>query len=81
MKVPFGSVPGVSDQMLKYIRGIKNSQKREYAVRYAIWLMRSENKNQTMEPTPFNCSYIAAQAVRMRLETLKSQLTVNRFAP
>lgn len=62
-----------TDEMLRYIRAIRNSDKRDYATRYAIWLCRSdEDKETVVEPQPFHLSYMAAQAVRISLGKLAS---------
>ena len=57
-------------EMLKYINAIRNSDKRDYATRYAIWLMRGEDKQGIVEPVPFHLTYMGAQAVRMKLNQL-----------
>lgn len=60
-------------EMLNYIRAIRNSHKRDYAIRYAIWLTRDEENKIRPEPQPFNLSEMAAQAVRMNLEKLAAE--------
>ncbi len=49
----------------RYIRAIRNTDKREYAVRYLDYL-----RAYGADPEPVNISYMAAQAVRMRLHQL-----------
>ena len=63
------------ENMVKYIRGIKNTKKSEYANKYAHWLLEPDKVS---EPDANNLiagklSAMAAQAVRMELDGLKEQ--------
>lgn len=48
----------------KYIRSIRNPQKRDYAARYWRWLSEGATG---VEPDKFTLTYMAAQAVRANL--------------
>jgi hypothetical protein len=61
-----------AEAMRKYIAHIRNAEKKDYAQRYAIWLMRND-QSETVAPQPFHLSYMAAQAVRMSLDTNGTQ--------
>jgi hypothetical protein len=50
----------------QYIRAIRNVAKRAYAEKYLEYL----RTNGVREPVPFDLSYLAAQAVRIRLDSL-----------
>jgi hypothetical protein len=65
-----------SDAMLKYIRSIRNANKKDYATRYAIWLARGEDAVDVTEPVPFHLSYMGAQSVRMALYAIQRQEAV-----
>jgi len=54
----------------QYIRGLRNPAKRKYAEDYLLFL---KGKGQTMDPTGTGLSYMAAQAVRLRLMSLTEQ--------
>lgn len=59
------------NEVLQYIRQIRNPEKKDYATRYATWLARDEDdRNIVVEPQPFHLSAMAAQAVRNRLYEL-----------
>ena len=61
----------VTDSMRQYISKIRNPEKKDYALRYAIWLMRSKDDRQVIvAPVPFQLGAMAAQAVRMRLNAI-----------
>lgn len=61
----------MTDAILKYIKSIRNTDKKDYATRYAIWLMRSpEERKVIVPPQYFHLSDMAAQAVRLRLYAL-----------
>jgi hypothetical protein len=68
-----------STEALKYIRAIRNADKRDYAIRYAIWMVRSEEDKQVVvEPVPFHLSCMAAQAVRMALNTILGSKSIKK---
>lgn len=49
----------------RYLAAIRNTDKREYGVRYFAYLRGAAH-----DPEPVNISTMAAQAVRMRLEEI-----------
>jgi len=56
-------------EMQKYINGIRNKAKKDYAKKYYLFL--TENRTEgTIEPKYINLSYMGAQAVRMNLNKL-----------
>ena len=60
---------------LKYINRIRNAEKKDYALRFAIWLERSEADRETVpEPQPFHLGVMAAQAVRTNLYLIARSL-------
>jgi hypothetical protein len=63
-----------AESMRKYIARIRNAEKKDYAQRYAIWLMRSPKDQETIPaPQPFHLSYMGAQAVRMSLTAITEE--------
>lgn len=58
------------DAMLKYVRSLRNEEKRDYATRYAIWLQRNAEDNHVVPPHYHHLSYMAAQGVRMALDRI-----------
>lgn len=61
----------MEDAVLKYINRIRNAEKKDYAYRYAIWLARGP-QDIVPEPQSFHLSYMAAQAVRVKLNAIMS---------
>lgn len=55
----------MNSETAKYIKGIRNAEKKQYAKDYYKYL--HERKG---EPPETNLSYMAAQAVRMNIEEL-----------
>ena len=53
-------------QAAQYIKQIKNIAKKAYAAAYWHYL----NTTHTKEPQPFDLSYMAAQAVRIKLDSI-----------
>lgn len=49
---------------LQYCKSIRNSAKRDYAFRYRAWLFGNPDYPE------YQCSYMAAQAVRMQLHEI-----------
>ena len=69
--LPETSYDSMSPQTAQYIRMIRNSRKREYAIRFWNYLER-EAKGESPEPPRFSSiGYMAAQAVRINLIELR----------
>ena len=51
-----------------YIRSLRNPAKRDYAARYLAWLERQDGP----EPERGQISYMAAQAVRLTLDSYQN---------
>lgn len=65
----------IAGEMLKYVRSLRNAEKRDYAGRYAIWMLRSDADRETVpEPRSFHLSYMGAQAVRTALYAIEKQV-------
>ena len=58
--------PSTDDEAIarRYVRGIRNKAKRDYAERYLAWLLNGE---EGPEPDSTGLSYMGAQAVRLTL--------------
>ena len=55
--------------MEKYIRKIKNPSKKQYATEYYNWLKNGKRGEEPDYTDYKSLSYMAAQAVRMNLDT------------
>lgn len=57
----------------RYIRGLRNAAKREYARDYATFIVAHPVTWLGIRGPGYECSYMAAQAVRMHLDALARQ--------
>ena len=65
------------DHCDSYIRTLRNPRKRAYAWHYSRWLFQQMTTTNFSDPAPdhrdSNLSYLAAQAVRLRIGDLAAQ--------
>lgn len=65
----------MSGQERSYLRSIRNPVKRAYGFDYVNWLERGSMAEDTPPPAvPAGLSYMAAQAVRMRLADIRAKV-------
>lgn len=59
------------NQLDAYVGSLRNPEKKDYAARYAIWRVRGGADAESVPaPQPFHMGTMAAQAVRMAIETI-----------
>lgn len=64
----------IEGKMGKYVRSIRNVEKKRYATDYATYLLNGGRKNGAIEPDgrTYKLGYMARQAVEMELVAIRN---------